>query len=134
MKTIIIVTIIILNAFSVFFSIRMLKGYDTHKIIIAVLTSELLVLGICHIIYAFTSGGIPNEVHQVAKKYIIYTMLPINMLIMFCPIANEVNKKSFGEVTDKKFNNRIMIYIIMIIVLLILEIKYVKNIQLGINN
>ena len=134
MKTIIIITIIILNVFSVFFSVRMLKGYDLHKIIMCVLINELLVFGLCNIIYALTSGGVSNEIHQMAKMYIIFTMLPINMLIVFCPIANEVNKKSFGEVTNEKFNSRIMVYIIIIIVLLMLEIKYVKNIQLGINN
>lgn len=134
MEYILIIMILIFNLFSVFLSVRMLKGYETTKIITIVGIGEVAIFIICNIIYAITSGGVPPEVHQASKWYIIFTILPVNILAIFCPIANEINKKSFNEVTEEKYRTRLIMYIVISIVVIIVQIMYVKNIQLGIAN
>ena len=134
MKTILVLTIIVFNIFSVFISIRMLKGYEKSKIFMTVCVGELVLFALCNIIYAITSGGITPEVHKASKWYIVLTMLPINVLVMFCPIVNEINKKSFNETTDDKFAKKIFLYVVISIVLLVAETIYIKNVQLGIAN
>lgn len=132
MEYILIIMILMFNVFSVFLSVRMLKGYEGSKIITIVGIGEVALFILCNIIYAITSGGIPPEIHQASKWYIIFTMLPVNVLTVFCPIANEINKKSFNEVTEEKYKKRIMLYILIALIVFIIQILYVKNIQLGI--
>ena len=134
MEYILIIMILVFNVFSVFLSVRMLKGYEGAKILAIAGLGEIVLFVLCNIIYAITSGGVPPEAHQASKWYIIFTMLPINQLIIFCPIANEINKKSFNEVTEAKYRSRMMIYMIIAIAVIIVQIMYVKNIQLGIVN
>ena len=134
MKTVIILLIIAFNVFSVFITIRMLRGYEKSKIMMTVSVGEIVLFALCNLIYAITSGGVSPEVHQACKWYIILTMLPINVLIMFCPFANEINKRSFNEITDEKFSRNMFLFIVIAIVLIIIETIYIKNVQLGIVN
>ena len=65
---------------------------------------------------------------------IIYTILPINVMLVSSTVLNLMNKLTFKEITEEKFNTRFAISIIAIIVIYVMEIFYIHNIQISIYN
>lgn len=126
------IAIILLNIFSVIMQMKMLKGLDKGKIIAYILTGELVMIILCFVLYELTSGGIPNEVHDASKWMIILTILPVNIMIVYCPILSLINKKSYDDISDNEFRKRLTIIIIVTIIIFIIELNYLKNIQTGI--
>lgn len=133
METIIIIAIIVFNIFSIVLSWKMLKGFDLKRKIILIVVNEVINLLILLIVYAFSAKNIPAEIHNQAKLMIISTILPINVMITSTTILNLINRLAFNEIKEEKFNQRIWISILMIICIIILEISYLHNIQITIN-
>lgn len=134
MKTVLTIALIFLNIFSILMSLKMLKGFEKAKIIISIALGEIILFTICNIIYALTSGGIPQDVHQASRFMIIFTMLPINMMVVFCPIASLINKRFFDEISEEDLKKKIIVVGIIALAILVFEMFYIKNIQLGIIN
>lgn len=132
MKDIIIIAIIAFNIFSIILTWKMLKGFDLKKKIILLILNEIINAILLLIIYAFSANNIPKEIHKQAKMMILSTILPINVMISATTILNLVNKLTFKEIKDEKFNQNIKISIIVIFIILIIETIYIHNIQLEI--
>jgi len=128
------VVIILLNIFSILLSAKMLSGFEKTKIAGYILIGEIVNFIICNIIYAFTGNGIPVEVHETSKWMILFTILPINIMILFCPLAYLINKKYFDEISSENYSKKMIILVFLAIIIIIAEIIYIKNIQLGITN
>ena len=132
MKTIII-AIIAFNIFSIVLGWKMLNGFDLKRKIILIAVNEIINLLMLLIIYAFSAKNIPAEIHKQSKLAIISTILPINVMITSTTILNLLNKLAFKEIKDEKFNKMISISVLLIIFVLIIEISYIHNIQISIN-
>ena len=132
MINIIVVFLIILNLFSIFMLLKMLKGTENQFKIISVIILILVNVIIANIVYAISQIGITEEVAKNAKPMILLTIIPINIIAMAAPIAVQIRKARLGDIEKKKFVKNVVICIIIDIVLLCLECAYVKNIQLGI--
>lgn len=132
MKTTLTILILALNIFSIILNTKMLKGFDKAKMIRFLIIGEIVLFIISNISYAISSFGVPSEIHKGAKWMILLTMLPVNMILIFCPIISQINKKSFDEITDEQYKRRMLLFIIVAIILIVFETIYVKNIQLGI--
>lgn len=126
------IAIILLNIFSLVMQIKMLKGLEKGKMVALILTGEIVMFIVSFIVYALTSGGIPSEVHDASKWMIILTILPVNLMIIYCPILSLINKKSYDDVSDGELKKRLTIIIIVAIIIFVIELIYVKNIQTGI--
>lgn len=134
MKTALIIALLFLNVFSIVMSIKMLKGFEKLKIAIYILLGELITFTMSNVIYALTANGVPAEVHQISKWMIVLTMLPVNIITIFCPIANLINKKAFDEVQSNTIKKRVIIIGIVTLAVIIFEIMYVNSIQIGISS
>lgn len=132
MINIIIISLIILNAFAILMLFKMLKGTETQFKIISAGILIIVNLIIVNIIYAIGKIGIAQEVAQKAKPLILFTILPINLILMASPIAVQLSKARNGDIEKDKFAKNIIIFIIIDIVIICLECAYIKNIQLGI--
>lgn len=130
MKTIITLGIIILNIFSIIITVKMLSGQDLTKKIAYVLGGEIGIFIVSIILYAISGSGVLDSIHQGAKWYMILTMTPVNTLLMYCPAISSINKRE----KEERANNKMSILIIIDIAIMIIEVIYVKNIQLGIAN
>ena len=126
------IAIILINIFSLVMQIKMLNGLEKGKVVALILTGEIVMFIVSLIVYALTSGGIPSEVHDTSKWMIILTILPVNLMIIYCPILSLINKKSYDDISDGEFRKRLTIIIIIAIIVCVIELIYVKNIQAGI--
>ncbi len=134
MRNILIIIIIAINVFSIVLTWKMLKGFDLKRKIILTIVNELINFVILLLIYAISQKGISKEIHQQSKWMIIYTILPINVMLVSSTVLNLMNKLTFKEITEEKFNTRFAISIIAIIVIYVMEIFYIHNIQISIYN
>lgn len=134
MKSILIIFIIAINIFSIVLTWKMLKGFDLKKKIIITIINEIINFVILLIIYAMSQKGISKEIHEQSKWMTIYTILPINIMIVSSTLLNLMNKIALKEISEKKFNTRFIISIIAIIVIFVMEIFYMHNIQISVSN
>lgn len=126
------IAIIMLNLFSIIMQMKMLKGFDKGKTVAYILLGEIVMFVISYVVYALTSGGIPSEVHEASKWMILLTILPVNIMITYCPILSLINKKSFDDIGDMELKKKLFIVAVVAVFIFIIEIIYVKNIQTGI--
>ncbi len=134
MKAIITIGLILLNIFAIVITTKMLSGQDLGKKIAYVIGGEIAIFILCLIIYEISGTGVLDTVHQGAKGYILFTMIPINTIIMYCPIVSSINRRSLNKNTDEANKNKIILWAVCIMIFIIIEIIYIKNVQLGITN
>ncbi len=130
----IIISIIILNIISIAILLKMLKGTDaTFKVIVTV-GMILVNLILANIICSIGQVGISEEVSSAVKPMMLFTILPVNLILISCPLSVQINKWKSVEINKEQFVKRIVICLIIDVILVIIECMYVKNIQTGIVN
>lgn len=134
MQIFLICFIVAINIFSIILGYKMLKDLDLNKKILLLIIGELILFFIVNIIYNIGSRGIEQDVIDASKNFLVFTFLPINMILIFAPIARLLNKKIFSEIEEKDFKIKLIICIIFAIIILILECNYLKDIEIGILN
>lgn len=134
MQIILICFIIAINIFSVILGYKMLKGFDLNKKILLLVIGELLIFAIVNIIYNIGSNGVDQQVTDASKNYLLFIFLPVDMILIFAPIARLINKKSCGEIEEKDFKIKFLLCLIFSIIILVLECNYIKDIEVGILN
>ena len=82
---------------------------------------------LANIVYSIGQpSNIIEEVSNVMKPMIIFTLFPINMILMACPLAMQINKWKLEDIDQKQFRTRIIVCLIIDIVLLIVEFLNIK--------
>ena len=128
MLNVIIIAIVILNIISILILLKMLSGLNnTFKIVITIaLIAVNLILS--NIIYSIGQvDTLAEEISSVVKPMTIFTLLPINAILMLCPIAILINKWKSVEINKEQLIKRIIIFFIIDIVIIILECMYIKT-------
>ena len=73
-----------------------------------------------------------KEVSETCKNLIIFLFVPINAIITLPIVAKSYNKYKMGTLKKDKFRNRIIVIGGMLLIVLIIECSYFKNIQNGV--
>ena len=137
MTSFIIIVVIALFLVLVGFTIYRAEAYDGMERIVICVAGILISWLITSILFNLSSKGIEyasEEVEQEISKILVLVFTPING-IMFMPyIAKLMSKYKFDEITSNELTKKILLLIAIIIILFIIEVIYLKNIQLGILN
>ena len=132
MLNVIVISIIILNIISISILLKMLKGTDaTFKIAITI-GMILVNLILANIICSIGQAGISEEISSATKPMMMFIILPINLILISCPLSVQINKWKSVEINKEQLIKRIIIFLLIDIVIVILECIYVKNIQTSI--
>ena len=128
MLNIIIILITILSIISIIILLKLLNGTDIIFKIITTIVMIIVNLILANIVYSIgQTSNIIEEVSNVMKPMIIFTLFPINMILMACPLAMQINKWKLEDIDQKQFRTRIIICLIIDIVLLIVEFLNIKR-------
>lgn len=88
-----------------------------------------------YIIFLISKKGITYP-HQdmvgVVRNIILLTFVPINGFIVLPQIASTIGKIKNDDITGEQLKRRLLIFIITIIIIVLIECSYFKNIQSGI--
>lgn len=126
------IVIILLNIFAISMLFKMLTGTEISFRIKMTIILSLAMLAISYIIYGITSIGISAELKAVSKPLLLFTIFPINIMVMASPVAVLLNKVKSEEIDNKDFSRKIIRMLVVDLMLIIVECIYLKNIQAGI--
>lgn len=129
----IITFIIFFNMFSVILTVKVTKDMDTEKKIMIVVINEIVNFILMTLIYALSSSGVENEIHKASKWLMIFTFLPVNAILSSSLLASLFNKVVNDEISEEKFKKLMVIRLAIILVFFIIEIFYLKNVQVEIS-
>lgn len=106
------------------------KSKKIKFIAIGVIATLVITMIICSI----TSSGIKDykkEMVNATKNISILIFAPINLIVLVPYIGNSLNKLKDEKIDEDKLKKRIIIAFVILVVLIIIELSYIKNFQIG---
>lgn len=136
MVIIIYLGILLINVVAVFMVYKFL-GTDKEKkeklIFIAIGTSIMYVT-VSFVYWLSTKNVDFGDIRSYGENFITFTFVPINSMITLTYIAKSYKYFREGRLKQDKFRNRVILMIAVLVVVLIIEFFYFKDIQTGILN
>ena len=137
MTSFIIIVVIALFIVLIGFTIYRAEAYDGMERIVICVVGILISWLIASILFSLSSKGIEYvnlEIAQEIRKTLVLIFTPINGIIYMPYIAKLMSKYKFDEIKKEELTRKILFLIVISIILFIVEVIYLKNIQLGIFN
>ena len=131
---IIVISIIILNIFAIFILFNMLKGIETNYRVVITGVFILINYIIANKIINIGQAGVSGEFAGPVRNVLVFSVLPINLILMASPIAIQINKLNSKDIEKDKFKKNLIICLVIDIILIIFECNYVKGTIAGIVN
>lgn len=126
------IVIILLNIFAISMVYKMLSGTDISYRIKVIIMLAVITLIVSYIVYGISSVSLPSELKSISKPLLLFTIYPINMIIMASPIAVLFNKANSEEIEKDEFSKKMVKLLVIDLIIIITECIYLKNIQSGI--
>ena len=109
-------------------------SFEKDKKIKIIAIGVIVTLIITIVICAITSGGIEGykkEMVNVARNTAILIFAPINLIVLVPYIGSSLNKLKDEIINEDKLKKRLIIVGIVLILLVVIELGYIKNFQVG---
>ena len=127
---VIILFILILNVVSILLMYRCLVNSDRKEKLIFIAAGTALMYILTSIVYWISTREIEmTEVSQTGKDLIIFAFVPINGIIILPLFAKSFTKFKDRKISGTVLRNRGIVLGVVLLILLILECIYFKNIQ-----
>lgn len=137
MTSFIMIIVIALFIVQIGFTIYRAEAYARIEKVVICVAGTLISWLITIILFNLSSKGIEYSnlefKHQVSK-ILVLVFTPINGIIYMPYIVKLMSKYKFNEIKNDELIKKILLLIIITIILFIIEVIYLKNIQLGIIN
>lgn len=137
MTSFIMIIVIALFIVQIGFTIYRAEAYERIEKVVICVAGTLISWLITIILFNLSSKGIEYSnlefKHQVSK-ILVLVFTPINGIIYMPYIVKLMSKYKFNEIKNDELIKKILLLIIITIILFIIEVIYLKNIQLGIIN
>ncbi len=129
------ILIVVLFAVLISWTWNCLQSYNNFTKILYIILSTLIMLFITYIIFCISKSTIQysNEIMvKDIRNILVLIFTPINGIIIVPFLAKQVNKIKENSIDEDTFKKKIIITIVILVITIIIEIAYLKNIQLGI--
>lgn len=127
---IILLFILILNIVSIVLMYYSLGSLSKKEKLIYIVVGTAIMYILTSIVYWFSTRGIEmNEVSERGKDLITFLFVPINGIIILPMLAKSYNKLKYGSLDKSVFLRRGIVLAIILLIALIIECMYFKNIQ-----
>ena len=132
---IIILFILIFNIVSILLIYRCLLGIEKKERFIFLATGVAIIYMLTSISYWISTQNVEiTEVSETGKDMIIFLFVPINGILILPLIAKSYAKYRANNLRKKILTNRCMVLGAFLLILLVIECIYFKNIQDGVVN
>ena len=128
--------ILLLNIVAIFMTYKFL-GEDFEKkeksifLVVGIAIMYMLVSGV----YWLSTDKIEmQELSEAIQNFITFTFVPLNAIVILPFAASSFRHYQNGKLRGDKLRNRYILLAIVLIIILIIEFFYFKDIQLGIVN
>lgn len=124
----------IFNFIAVFLVYFLIKALDKKEKIIFIAVSIAIIYMLVSLVYMLSSIGIDANVAQKCKSFITYLFVPVNMIITVPFIAKGYEKLKNKKIDKRQFINRCIASGIIILIILVIEFFYFRNVQINVAN
>lgn len=133
--TLVIITIILIYIVLIIWTVKNLGYMEKSKKIIYIISGLIITYILTLIIFLISKGEIiyPNEkIEKVMQNILVIIFAGVNACIIMPYIAKIIDKINEREITKEELRNRIIIFILILIVIFVFEGNYMNSIQDGI--
>jgi len=129
MNVFIMLAITLANIIAILLVYQFIKKLPKMEKIIFIGVSFAIIYVLVSIIYWISGFGIEEKINEVAKDFITFTFVPVNVILLVPFIASKYNKLRFKEIGKNEFIKRLVIMFIVGIIILSIECVYFKNVK-----
>lgn len=128
--TVILIFIILLNIVSIVLMYYCLADTGKKEKLIFIAAGTAIMYILTTIVYWISTNGIEmNEVSEMGRDLIVFLFVPINGILVLPIFAKSYYKYTMGSLKSEILRNRGIALLILLIIVLIIECVYFKNIQ-----
>ena len=128
--TVILIFIIILNIVSIVLMYYTLADIEKKEKLIFIAAGTAIMYMLTSIVYWISTRNIEmTQVSETGKDLIVFLFVPINGIIVLPLFAKSYYKFTAGTLDGKFLRNRGVILAVILLIILIIECMYFKNIQ-----
>lgn len=124
---------LVLNIVAIVLTYNCLSKIDKKEKIIVVAVGIAVVYALTSFVYWISTKDIAiKEVSELGKNIITFLFVPINSIIVLPLMAKSYNKYKIGRLASDKLRNRGIVLGLILLIILIIECSYFKDIQNGV--
>lgn len=128
--------ILILNVVAVFMTYKFLgEDFEQKQKLTFIVVGIAIMYMLVSLIYWLSTKNIDlGTTNEMGKNFIVFTFVPINSMIVLPFLASSYKYFKQGRLKTQNFKNRIILIAVILIIVLVLEFFYFKDIQNSILN
>ena len=128
--------ILLLNIVAIFMTYKFLgEDFEKKEKSIFLVVGIAIMYMIVSLVYWLSTRGIDLGINnEMGKNFIIFTFVPINSMLVLPFLASSYKYLKQERLKKQNFKNRIILLCVILIIVLILEFFYFKDIQNSILN
>ena len=128
--------ILLLNIVAIFMTYKFLgEDFEKKEKSIFLVVGIAIMYMIVSLVYWLSTRGIDLGINnEMGKNFIIFTFVPINSMLVLPFLASSYKYFKQGRLKKQNFKYRIILLCVILIIVLILEFFYFKDIQNSILN
>lgn len=123
------IAILLANIIAIAIVYQFIKKLEKKEKLIFIAISVALMYILISIIYWFSGFGINEAVHEASKNFVLYLFVPVNVILFIPYFASQYMKLKLKQIKIEKFANKLSTLIVLLIVVLVMEYFYFRNIQ-----
>ena len=123
--------ILILNVVAVFMTYKFLgEDFEQKQKLTFIVVGIAIMYMLVSLIYWLSTKNIDlGTTNEMDKNFIVFTFVPINSMIVLPFLASSYKYFKQGRLKTQNFKNRIILIAVILIIVLVLEFFYFKDIQ-----
>lgn len=128
--TLILILIIILNIVTIALIYYCLPNLEKKEKLIFIVVGIAIVYMLTSFVYWLSTKNVAiKEVSEASKNIITFIFVPTNGILILPLLAKLYSKYKIGSIASDKFRKRVIILAVILLVILIIECSYFKDIQ-----
>ena len=132
MNMFLIIAIALSNIISILTVYQFIKKLDKKQIVMFIAISVGIMYMLISAIYWLSGIGVDSKLHEASKNYVLYLFVPVNVLLFIPYLASKYMKLKENVIKREDFAKRVEILAVLLILVLIVEFFYFRNIQTNI--
>lgn len=134
MDLFIIIATIVANAVALILIYFFIKPLEKKDKIVFIAISVAINYVVVSAIFLLSSIGIDEKVVELAKNFVTYLFVPVNMIVLMPIIANTYCKLKQKDIKSEQLKKRFIIISALAVILIVFEVFYFRNLQVNIIN
>lgn len=123
--------ILLLNIVAIFMTYKILgENFEKKEKSIFLVVGIAIMYMIVSLVYWLSTRGVDLGINnEIGKNFVVFTFVPINSMLVLPFLASSYKYFKQGRLKKQNFKNRIILLCVILIIALILEFFYFKDIQ-----